>query len=96
MTVLLAFLRRDALVEASYRTNLALGLVQGLNSWPSSEHSKLAPASPDENAKLAPLLVEGSAGAPSIVVCGAVLSTVTVTAVAGPEVLPTASVAFAV
>ena len=45
---------------------------------------------------LAPLLVEGSAGALSIVVCGAVLSTVTVSAVAGPEVLPTASVAVAV
>lgn len=30
MRILLAFLRRDALVEASYRTNLALGLVSAL------------------------------------------------------------------
>src|SRR6266516_7619675 len=53
------------------------GLVQGAQAPPSIRHSKLEPGSDDPNVKAGVVALDGSAGLPTIVVCGAVRSTST-------------------
>ena len=54
------------------------GLVQDVQLPPSMRHSKLEPASVELNVKLGVVLLDGSAGLESMVVFGAVRSTVQV------------------
>ena len=54
------------------------GLVQDVQLPPSTRHSKLEPPSEELNVKLGVVLLDGSAGLESIVVFGAVRSTVQV------------------
>ena len=55
---------------------IVAGLVQGLQLPPSIRHSKLEPLSEELNEKLGVVLPDGSAGLESMVVLGAVRSTV--------------------
>ena len=59
----------------------------------SARHSKLEPLSFELNVKLGAVLLDGSAGLESIVVFGAVRSTVQVEPAGEASVLPAASVA---
>src|SRR6186997_1514016 len=69
------------------------GLVHDVQLPPSTRHSKLEPPSVELNVKLGVVLLDGSAGLESMVVLGAVRSTVHVWLAGVPSVLPAASVA---
>ncbi len=73
-----------------------MGEVQLLKAALSRLHSKLEPVSVEENARLAEALFTVPDGPESMVVSGAVVSTVTLVAVEAEEVFPAGSVAVAV
>jgi hypothetical protein len=77
------------------RPRYVSGLEQAVNAAPSSLHSKVDPASFEENEKLAPVSFVGLAGAEEMVVFGAVVSTVTVTVFDTGDALPALSFAVA-
>ena len=69
------------------------GDVHGSHVPPSSLHSNVEPVSDELNVKVGVVLPDGLAGLESIVVFGAVVSTVHVDAAGDASVLPAASVA---
>src|SRR4029079_289416 len=69
------------------------GLVQGVQLPPSMRHSKVAPASPELNAKVGVASLSSAGGPESMLLFGAVRSIVQVDEAGLPSVLPAMSVA---